>query len=749
MTRAKFQVGIQLWLHDCEYIIQEKKDNKFKLLEESTEKISWLSEKELVQYFFADKLNFKKTSAPKTINHYQTADFSEIPESIKAETQRKYNYILTVLEQKVKTYTSSSLTPIIQEVAQNIKDKNPPAPITLYRWLKDYLHSGTDIRSLIPRHQGKGNFNPKIAPEVHLLIKEVVTEVYLTPERPNIASIYDVIICRILAENNLRKSKRQAALKIPHRATIYRQIQQLDAIEKAVGRYGKRTASLMYDPVKEGPRPSRPLERVEIDHTLLPFFVVDTDTRIPIGTPSLTSAVDKYSGLIVGYYLSFEPFSSLSVMQCLLHTIHPKDYVLDKFPSVKKDWNVYGLMEVLVVDNGKEFYSQHFQDACQQLGISIQYTPPYMPWYKSSVERTFSSYNTQLLQGQPGTLFQEFTTQYDYDPKKNAVVSLEALQEMIHIFIVDIHNQSSHSQFCTPRAEVWSKGIAEHPPTLPPNLQELRVLVGAVEKRVISRRGVELYGLYYNSSELARLRSNYETEDMRRRGGRRPREKATIKYDPTDLSKIYVLDPTSHQFIVIPAMNQEYTQGLTLWQHRVIKNLAAIEAKRVDIEALALAKQKIQEIVDREWQKSSKGKTRKSMARWLGIGRDDLKVDEFTFDNEDLSSQYQNSSITIDKELVSLFNQSSEITGISDLGHADNPLLNLLDNQHLELNEHKKELPSNLDNKKIKKPKINKTKTSVASEEISDVSPLEDPVIQTDEWKPDLTGWEVSIGLPK
>lgn len=539
------------------------------------------------------------------------------------------------------------------------------------------------------------------------------------------------------------------ALKIPHRATIYRQIQQLDTIEKAIGRYGKRTTSLMYDPVKEGPRPSRPLERVEIDHTLLPFFVVDTDTRMPIGTPSFTSAVDKYSGVIVGYYLSFEPFSSLSVMQCLLHAIHPKNYIINKFPSVKNDWNVYGLMEVLVVDNGKEFYSQHFQDACQQLGISIQYTPPYMPWYKSSVERTFSSYNTQLLQGQPGTLFQEFTTQYDYDPKKNAVVSLEALQEMIHIFIVDIHNQSSHSQFCTPRAEVWSKGIAEHPPTLPATLQELRVLVGAVEKRVISRRCVELYGLYYNSYELTRLRSNYEREDMRRRGGLLPKEKATIKYDPTDLSKIYVLDPTSHQFLLVPAMNQEYTQGLTLWQHRVIKNLAAIEAKRVDIVALALAKQKIQEIVEREWQKSYKGKTRKSMARWLGIGRDDLKADEFTYDHENLSSQFQNSKIITDKELVSLFNRSSEITGISDLGHAGNPLVNFWDNQHPEVNERKKELPSGLDNKKIKKTKTKKTETLVTSQEISDVSPLEESVIQPDEWKPDLTGWEVSIGLPR
>ncbi|MCC5613401.1 Mu transposase C-terminal domain-containing protein [Nostoc sp. CHAB 5834] len=329
------------------------------------------------------------------------------------------------------------------------------------------------------------------------------------------------------------------------------------------------------------------------------------------------------------------------------------------------------------------------------------------------------------------------------------MVSLEALQEMIHIFIVDIHNQSSHSQFCTPRAEVWSKGITEYPPTLPLNLQELRVLVGAIEKRVITRRGVELYGLYYNSSELARLRSNYEGEDMRRRGGLRQREKATIKYDPTDLSKIYVLDPASHQFIVVPAMNQEYTQGLTLWQHRVIKNLAAIESKRVDIVALALAKQKIQEIVEREWQKSSKGRTRKSMARWLGIGRDDLKVDEFTFNNEDQSSQCQNISTMTDKELASLFNTSSEITGISDLGNAENTIINLLDNQQLERNEQKPKSTNNYNHKKLNNPKHQITEISVNSPEITDVSPLEQSVISSDDWKPDLTGWEVSIGLPK
>ena len=420
------------------------------------------------------------------LQSYQEADLTQIPESLKAKAQRKEKYIKAVLDQNPENYTPSGLNPIIQQVASFLEDSHPPSPITLYRWLKDYHHSGGDIRSLIPRHRAKGNYNPKITPHVHQLIWEVVTEVYLTPSRPSIASIYDVIICRIQSENVFRKSLGQTPLEIPHRSTIYRQIQKLDPIDKTIGRYGTRTASLIYGPVQEGPRPTRPGERVEIDHTLLPFFVVDTKTRMPIGTPSLTSAVDKYSGMIVGYYLSFEPFSSLSVMQCLLHAIRPKDYVSEKFPSVKKEWNVYGLMEVLVVDNGKEFYSKHFQDACQQLGITIQYTPPYMPWYKSSVERTFGIYNTQLLKGQPGTFLHEFTREYNYDPRKNAVVSLEALQEMLHIFIVDIHNQSSHPQLLAPRAEVWSKASTVCPLSscyLPVhNLSEVELIRGCCNK---------------------------------------------------------------------------------------------------------------------------------------------------------------------------------------------------------------------------------------------------------------------------
>ena len=42
-------------------------------------------------------------------------------------------------------------------------------------------------------------------------------------------------------------------------------------------------------------------------------------------------------------------------MQALLHAVSPKTYVKEKYSSVVNEWYAYGLPELLVVDNGKEF----------------------------------------------------------------------------------------------------------------------------------------------------------------------------------------------------------------------------------------------------------------------------------------------------------------------------------------------------------------------------------------------------------
>ncbi len=636
--------------------------------------------------------------------------------------------ISRVLESTSNKRTATTLEPIISLVSREIKDSQPPSWLTLYRWLKIYSSSGEDIRGLVPLHSAKGNRQSRLNPEVQQIIKNAINQVYLNTTQAEGADVYDRVIIEINQSNRLRSALGQEKLAIPNITTIYRALAKLDPHETAIARYGRRIAGSMYDPVKLGPRPTRPLERVEIDHTKLPLFVVDTKTRLPIGTPWLTGAIDKYSGVNLGYYASFEPPSYLSVMQCLSHAIRPKNYLHSQYPNVENDWDTYGLPEVIVVDNGKEFYSTSFEDACLSLGIVIQYSPPKMPWYKSAIERYFGALNTQLLSHQPGKTFSKFMQQYDYDPKRNAVVSFEALQEILHLFVVDIYNQSSHPQLKSPRQQVWSKSIASFPPALPPSTTELKVLIGATIERTITRRGIEFEGLIYNSSQLARLRSGVQQSTRTR-----------VKYDPTDLSSVYVLDSSSYQFLEVPALHQEYTQGLTLWQHKVVKQLARLEADKVDIVALALAKEKIQRIVEREWKQSKRGKTRQSMARWLGI-----ESSSSTFKTGEKLPPSK--SQTMDSPVEAVSGQPSSLDGISNL---DNALVTLPIVDPSEPTDiHQTQFQEDDLSIQVKAESNSQKQNQNTPDEIQSTQPVRQEPIE-DDWQPDLSGWDVSYGLPK
>jgi putative transposase len=157
----------------------------------------------------------------------------------------------------------------------------------------------------------------------------------------------------------------------------------------------------------------------------------------------------------------------------------------------------------------------------------------------------------------------------------------------------------------------WEKGIAEWPPALPVNNELLDVALGYTEERVISSKGIELDNLFYNDDELALVRRGLDSQ-----------KKVIIKRNPSDLSLIHVYDQKHNTYLPVPAVDQKYTKGLTLYQHNVISRYVRNELKRkVDLLSLARAKQEIQEIVEREWASAkSKKKTRKRLARYLGEG---------------------------------------------------------------------------------------------------------------------------------
>lgn len=210
----------------------------------------------------------------------------------------------------------------------------------------------------------------------------------------------------------------------------------------------------------------------------------------------------------------------------------------------------------------------------------------------------------------PGTTFSNLLERGDYDPGQHACISLTAFRKLLHVFLLDYYAQNwNEGRACIP-ARRWHEDIQRgFVPALHTSAEETRLLLYPGDTRTLQRSGIEFDVLRYQSPDLARLRS------VLPKGTR-----VALKYDPGDISTLYVFDSTTHQWLHVPAMDQAYTQGLSLWKHRLIRSYVLHEKGTVDIVALATAKQKIQQMVAEEFAVTKNGRRRKRAARFLEIG---------------------------------------------------------------------------------------------------------------------------------
>lgn len=681
MFGYSFRRGMHVEFRGREYVIEQRLPNgDIKLKDIVFDESESKAQGELLDALFDGQLEFlgdsRETSAIQRKRVKSFVDDIAMLESAdprKIEFKRRLAYIKRIQAAKLTVFNAATLDPIIGQVHGEIKDiKSRPCWKTVYyRWFVPFIISGDDVRAFVPLYKRSGNRKRKFtgsqkrkgqkfsevekrkAEEVAAVVSGVIDEEFMNDQRLSVAEVYNKLEQRIAEVNQFRDVNDR--LPIPHPDSIYNIISNMDEYEKDKARYGKLYAEQKHAQRKRGPRPTRPLERVEIDHTKLDLFIIDAETRLPVGRPTITVVIDKYSRMILGFHVGFDPPGYLSVMLCLLHAITPKKYVETDFPSIENKWNTYGIPEQIIVDNAPEFYSEDFDDACNQLGMLPSYSPVKHPWYKASIERFFGTQNRRLLHNQPGTTFSNVIAKGDYDPKKNALISFDAFMEILHIWIVDVYSQDFHRGLGDIPAQVWDKGVKEFPPILPRRKQELRVLLGKIEQRKISRSGIKLFNLTYNDDRLALLRRELKGK------------KARLKINPDDLSIIYVNNPRDDSYIPVFAEDREYTKGLSLWQHEVIQNYVRKSLRsRINRDSLRRAKKKIQTIVDQEWLQSDKASTRVRMARWKRIHQGavlqmpgDLEASLTAMDQSEPAGK-----------LVLLNPAPPSIKGISDVGNA-------------------------------------------------------------------------------
>jgi putative transposase len=606
MSAQRFSVGTQFsWQGQAYEIRRLLPGSKLSLVTLPTNEMHLVTFEQLYQALLAGQLQFQVDQQPlERLNKSGYIDLSDCPESLRAVAEYRLKLIQPLLKipRHQRKQAIQTLVEALHTQAQGPRSlQSVVSTASIYRWLSDYTKSGQDIRVLIPGlHRRGGKQQSRLKPDVEALIHGTLADLGQALETKSLDYAHREIAVRLAEENQHRLPEERLAM--PARTTIRRRIKAVAGQDKQA-QYPATRDSKQYEAMNY---PLMPLTRVEIDHTRSDLMVIDETDYLPLGRLTLTYCLDTATRYPLGYYLGFEPPSYLAVMACLYHTILPKENVPERY-GTQHNWLAYGIPFTLVVDNGKEFIGHDLDDACYLLGIMLERMPVRTPHFKAAVERMFGTTNTGLLHTLPGTTFAHLGQRGQADRLKQACISLNELDRMMHIFLLDIYAEDFHRGLEGIPARQWAAVTqAGFFPRVPASATELQILLGRVAYRTIQPYGIELYSLRYNCAELISLRTRMKQRDP---------SQIKIKYHPADLSRIYAYDPDEARYLEVPALAQEYTQGLSLWKHRVIRNFVLNEQHSVDIVALGYAQRKIQAIIEASLQRQ-KLSTRAKIARW-------------------------------------------------------------------------------------------------------------------------------------
>lgn len=619
MSRIQIRTGTRYVHQNQIYSVRKQlADDHYRVENVSTGEESIVAYDDLLQAWSSGDLRFEVTG-PNALQdaevplrtRYAEDDLQGLPQTVQNRVWERYELVLAVYQyHQVDTIRMLSRRQIRDFVVPfSQADGQEAASVSsIERYLRAFVDSGGDIRSLIPQtRQRGGKGKGRLDARVEQIIEAVLTDYASITERVStVDQVVTEVVNRIADENRFRDAHDPIAL--PSESTIRRRIKAAGE-KRVLGRRLSRREQQAESAVQPGPRPTRILERVEIDHTTLDLFVVDESDGLPVGRPHITACIDKYSGLAPGWHIGFNQGGYESIMLCLQHAFLPKPDYRDVY-GTEHDYPVYGLFEKLCIDNGRDFKSRDLQNALAELGIIREEMPAETPWFKGSIERYFRSVNQQLLKGKPGHTFGNVIQLGDYDAQKDAVISLSAFLEIFHIFMVDIFPYSWHRGLEAIPMQRWQENRVLYQPDLFEDAAALQRILLPSAERALRPRGIEWECNRYWGPELTRLRELHGADKIR------------FKYNPDDMNVIYVRDRSSNSgWAAFHSTNPDYTQGLSLAKHRVIRQYVNAQKQAVDRFSLARAKTHIQQVVEREFFTTRKLRRRSRLKPLLQANR--------------------------------------------------------------------------------------------------------------------------------
>lgn len=432
---------------------------------------------------------------------------------------------------------------------------------TLYRWLSGYKSTGT-VTGLLSQKRGRKNGTVFIAEDIEKIIQDTIKNDYLIKERPSIKSVINKIKIKCLEKN----------LALPSNNTIRNRINKITQYEFFEKRNSKNLVKDKFAPATKKYSADYPLQKVQIDHTRVDLHIVDDEHRTSIGRPWLTLAIDIYSRMIVGYYLSLDAPSGVSVGMCIVNAILQKNKLLNQF-ELDTEWNVWGKFDNIFTDNGADFRSFSVEQACLANGIHINFRPIGKKEYGGHIERLIGTTMTEV-HDIPGTTYSNIKEKMDYDSEGNACMTFDEFEKWLLIYITKIYQHNIHSGIKTSPYIKWKEGIFGTKDTLgigypqiPGDIESLTIDFLPSIERTVQKNGVTIDGLtYFDQILRTKIRGydiGYDSSNSN--------PKYIFKRDPRDISFIWFYDNVQQEYYKIGLANMEFPP-MSLQELNIIKN---------------------------------------------------------------------------------------------------------------------------------------------------------------------------------
>lgn len=400
-----------------------------------------------------------------------------------------------------------------------------------------------------------------------------------------------------IAEINEGRSEQYPKPDKPYRCPSYDTIRRaciaLECSDTAEVRDGKEAVKADWRGAGKSLTAGRALELCIIDHTpLSAHFVVDPEREMIAGQPWLSIMIDVHSHAILAHLISYLPPSVWTVGELLKRASLPKrppPCFVERYPVLQR---ICGKPAELIVDNATEFRSQALEDAAKAAGFAVRHCPIKEPTYRAMGERIFPTLQTKISASIPGAVKPiKLARKLGHDPDKAACVTVGELEALTNCAIAEYHIETHEGLQNRQPALVFEKSVARHGIDLILDLKAFQRELFDVRLAVqLSKSGVRMFGLRYQCARAVPVLLN-DLVAVEPRRQRRAEATATVKvkFDPQDISVIYVWNRITKKYVTLRCADETYADGMPLWFHQQIQEVARAEAEDFNTEKERLA----------------------------------------------------------------------------------------------------------------------------------------------------------------